>query len=126
MGPAGLTACAAGASVVRWTVTAMGPPLPVLAAVQLVHAATFAMQHLSAMLVLSRFVPAERAATAQALHAALGYGAPTGLMMLLSGWLYARYGGLVFLAMAVMGGSALALVGPLARVTARPAAAGSA
>ena len=100
LGPAGLTACAAAASVVRWSVTAMAPPLPVLAAVQLLHAATFAMQHLSAMLVLSRGVPPERAATAQALHAALGMGAPTGLMMLLCGWLYARGGGLAFLAMA--------------------------
>jgi len=75
------------------------------------------MQHLSAMLVLSRFVPSERAATAQALHAALGYGAPTGLMMLLSGWLYARYDGLVFLAMAVLAGLALFMVRPLARET---------
>ena len=119
LGPAGLTACAAGASVVRWTITAFAPPVPVLAAVQLVHAATFAMQHLSAMLILSRFVPAERAATAQALHSALGYGAPTGLMMLLSGWLFARHGGLVFLAMAAMSGTALILVGPLARETAK-------
>jgi PPP family 3-phenylpropionic acid transporter len=118
LGPAGLTACAAAASILRWTITALAPPVPVLAAVQLVHAATFAMQHLSAMLVLSRFVPAERAATAQALHAALGYGAPTGLMMLLSGWLYARHGGLVFLAMAVVAGAALFLVRPLARETA--------
>ena len=124
LGPAGLTACAAGASIVRWTVTAMAPPLPVLAVVQLVHAATFAMQHLSAMLVLSRFVPVERAATGQALHAALGYGAPTGLMMLLSGWIYARYGGLVFVVMAVMGGSALVLVAPLARITKRPVSPG--
>lgn len=123
LGPAGLTACAGVASILRWTITAMAPPLPVLAVVQPVHAATFAMQHLSAMLVLSRFIPAERAATAQALHAALGYGAPTGLMMLLSGWLYARYGGLVFLAMAVTGGAALGLVGPLARLTSRPMAA---
>jgi MFS transporter, PPP family, 3-phenylpropionic acid transporter len=76
------------------------------------------------MLVLSRFVPTERAATAQALHAALGYGAPTGLMMLLSGWLYARYGGLVFLAMALMGGAALAFVAPLRRITNRPVSAG--
>jgi PPP family 3-phenylpropionic acid transporter len=120
LGPAGLTACAAGASVLRWTVTAFGPPLPVLAVVQILHAATFAMQHLSAMLLLSRFVPMERAATAQALHSALGYGAPSGLMMLASGWLYARYGGLVFLAMAAAGGAALPLVGPLARVTGRP------
>ncbi|HEY3846421.1 MAG TPA: MFS transporter [Acetobacteraceae bacterium] len=115
LGPAGLTACAAGASVVRWGVTAMAPPLPVLAIIQLLHAATFAMQHLSAMLVLSRGVPPERAATAQALHAALGMGAPTGLMMLLCGWLYARGGGQVFLAMAACGGAALLLVGPMAR-----------
>ena len=115
LGPAGLTACAAGASVVRWTMTAFAPPLPILAIVQIVHAATFAMQHLSAMMVLTRFVPTDRAATSQALHAALGYGAPTGLMMLLSGWLYARYGGLAFLAMAVSGGAALFLVRPLSR-----------
>jgi len=119
LGPAGLTACAAGASVLRWTVTALAPPLPVLAVVQLLHAATFAMQHWSAMLVLSRFVPAERAATAQALHAALGYGAPTGLLMLVSGWLYARHGGLAFLAMAAVAGSAALLVGPLFRATTR-------
>jgi len=119
LGPAGLTACAAGASALRWTVTALAPSLPVLAIIQPLHAATFAMQHLSAMLVLSRFVPAQRAATAQALHAALGYGAPAGLMMLLSGWLYARHGGLAFLAMAVVGGAAVVLVRPLARVTNR-------
>jgi len=71
------------------------------------------MQHLSAMLVLSRAVPPERAATAQALHGALGYGAPTGLLMLLAGLLYARFGGAVFLAMAAIGGSAVVLVKPL-------------
>jgi PPP family 3-phenylpropionic acid transporter len=115
LGPAGLTACAAAASLIRWSVTACAPPLTVLAVVQLLHAATFAMQHLSAMLVLSRAVPAERAATAQALHGALGYGAPTGVLMLLAGALYARYGGLAFLAMAAIGGMALLLVWPLAR-----------
>jgi PPP family 3-phenylpropionic acid transporter len=67
------------------------------------------------MLVLSRGVPPERAATAQALHAALGMGAPTGVMMLLCGWLYAQGGGQMFLAMAACGGAALLLVGPLAR-----------
>ena len=113
LGPAGLTACAAAASVLRWSVTACAPPLAVLAAVQLLHAATFAMQHLSAMLVLSRAVPPERAATAQALHSALGYGAPGGLLMLLAGFLYARFGGMAFLAMAAIGGSALVLVRPL-------------
>ena len=117
LGPAGLTACAASASILRWTVMAAAPPLPVLVLIQPLHAATFAMQHLSAMLVLTRGVRPERAATAQALHAALGYGAPTGLMMLLSGWMYARYGGLAFLAMAVTGGAGWLLVAPLARET---------
>jgi len=115
LGPPGLTACAAAASLLRWTITAAAPPLPVLAVVQLLHAATFAMQHLSAMLVLSRTIPPERAATAQALHSALGMGAPTGLMMLLSGWIYARWGGAVFLVMAVMGGAALPLAARLRR-----------
>lgn len=115
LGPAGLTGCAAAASMLRWTIIAAMPPLWVLAPAQVLHAATFAMQHLSAMLVLTRIVPPERAATAQALHAALGYGAPTGLMMLLAGALYAHGGGLAFLAMAAASGAALLLVGPLAR-----------
>jgi MFS transporter, PPP family, 3-phenylpropionic acid transporter len=113
LGPAGLTACAAGASALRWSVTALAPPLTVLAAIQLLHAATFAMQHLSAMLLLSRAVPPERAATAQALHSALGMGAPGGLLMLVAGFLYAHFGGLAFLAMAATGGSALLLVRPI-------------
>lgn len=122
LGPAGLTACAASASLLRWTATAFELPLPVMILIQPLHAASFAMQHLSAMMLLSRFVPAERAATAQALHAALGYGAPTGLMMLVSGLVYARYGGAVFWVMAAMGGSALVLVRPLARAVNRRSA----
>jgi PPP family 3-phenylpropionic acid transporter len=118
LGPAGLTACAAAASLLRWGVTAAAPPLPMLAGVQLLHAATFAMQHLSAMLVLSRAIPPERAATAQALHSALGMGAPTGLMMLISGWVYARWGGLVFLIMAALGAAALPIAFKLRRVLA--------
>ncbi len=117
LGPAGLTAAAAGASVLRWTVTGLSPGLAVLALVQSLHAATFALQHLSAMQMLSRTIPPERAGAAQALHAALGMGAPTGLMMLLSGWLYARIGGHVFLAMAAVSGLALLLVRPLARAS---------
>lgn len=116
LGPAGLTACASVASVVRWGGMALAPPLPVLAVLQLLHAATFAMQHLAAMMLLSRNVPPERAATAQSLHSALGQGVPNGLMVLLTGLLYARLGGGAFLAMAVVSGLALGLVGPLRRV----------
>jgi PPP family 3-phenylpropionic acid transporter len=116
LGPAGLTGCAAAASVLRWSITAITPSLPVLAGVQLLHAGTFAMQHLSAMMVLTRSVPPERAATAQALHTALGYGAPAGLMMLLAGFLYARVGALAFLAMAAVAGTAVLLVPRLAAI----------
>ena len=115
LGPPGLTACAASASIFRWLVVAAAPPIPVLVAIQPLHAATFAMQHLSAMILLSRSVPTERAATAQALHSALGYGAPTGLMMLLAGWLYTYIPGSAFAAMAAFGGATLLLIKPLAR-----------
>jgi PPP family 3-phenylpropionic acid transporter len=115
LGPSGLTACAAAASLLRWSVTACAPPLPWLAAIQVLHAATFAMQHLSAMRVLTRVIPPERAATAQALHAALGMGAPTGLMMLVSGWVYARWGGLVFLLMAATGAAGLPIAWQMRR-----------
>ena len=116
LGPAGLTACAASAAVVRWTAMAFAPPLPVLACLQLLHAASFAMQHLAAMMVLSRSVPPERSATAQSLHSALGQGVPGGLMMLLTGFLFARYGNAAFLAMAVCAALALGLVAPLRRI----------
>ena len=117
LGPAGLTAGAALGSIVRWGALAAEPSVAVLAAVQLLHAATFAMQHLSAMTTLSRAVPPERAATAQALHNAMGFGIPNGLMMLMSGWLYQHHGALVFAAMAAVGGAGLVLVRPLARLS---------
>ncbi len=114
IGPARLTGLAATASLVRWTATAFVTGVPSLAMVQLLHAATFAFQHLSAMLVLGRTVPPGKTASAQTLHAALGFSAPTGLLIWLSGLLYARVGGLVFLLMAALGGSAVLLARPLA------------
>ncbi len=114
LGPARLTAVAAGASVLRWTATAFVIDVPALAVVQLLHAATFACQHLSTMLVL-RTLPAQRAGTAQALMSALGFSAPTGLLIWVSGQIYGVAGGLTFLLMAAVGGSALLTVPALAR-----------
>jgi PPP family 3-phenylpropionic acid transporter len=110
LGPARLTALAASGCLLRWTVLAFATTWPVLAAVQVLHAVTFAMQHLSAMTMLTRHAPPGRAAGAQALHAALGFSAPTGLLIWLVGLAYGRFGGLVFLPMAVIGGAALLLV----------------
>jgi len=119
LGPARLTAVAAAASIVRWTATAFVTDVPALAVVQLLHAGTFACQHLSTMLVL-RTMPAHRAGTAQALMSALGFSAPTGLLIWFSGQIYGEAGGLTFLVMAVIGGSALLLVPALARTFPRP------
>ena len=112
-GPARLTAVAACGCLVRWTVTGLTTALPVLIAVQFLHAATFACQHLSSMLVL-RALPPGRAGMAQSLLASLGYAAPTGLLIWVSGRLYGQAGGLVFLLMALVGGSGLLLVPGLA------------
>jgi PPP family 3-phenylpropionic acid transporter len=69
-------------------------------------------------MLLSRTIPPARSATAQALHSALGQGVPNGVMMLVTGVLYARFGGKAFLAMAVLSGLALGLVVPLRRIAA--------
>ena len=112
LGPARLTGVAAGACALRWTATALTTEAWLLAVIQLLHAATFACQHLSAMLVLQR-LPGERAGVAQTLLAALGFSLPTGVLVWLTGQLYAGLGGFVFLPMAVVGGAALLAVKPL-------------
>ena len=106
LGPARLTGIAASACLVRWTLTAVTSAVPLLAAIQLLHAGSFACQHLSNMLVL-RAIPAPRAALAQAVLAAIGFSAPTGIMIWVVGQFYASAGGTVFLFMAALGGSAL-------------------
>ncbi len=116
LGPARLTALAAGGCIVRWTALASTTALPVLAVVQLLHAATFGMQHLSSMAMLGRHVPPGRAAAAQALHSALGFSAPTGLLIWLVGLGYSRFGGLLFLPMAALGGAGLLLAARLAQL----------
>ena len=106
LGPARLTGIAALACIVRWTAMSFIVVVPGLAAIQLLHAATFACQHMSAMLVL-RALPIRRASTAQSLLSALGFTLPTGALVWLSGPIYGAVGGMVFLVMAAVGGSAL-------------------
>ena len=114
LGPARLTALAAGFSVLRWGATAATTDLAALAVVQTLHAGTFALQHLSTMQVL-RALPAARAGLAQTVVAAFGFSAATGLLTWVSGVLYARVGGGTFLVMAAVGGAAALLVPGLRR-----------
>lgn len=114
LGPAWLTALAASACILRWGAMAFVTDWPWLAALQLLHAGTFACQHLSAMLVLRR-LPGERAAMAQTLLAALGFSAPAAALIWASGAVYGAFGSLVFIPMALIGGAAAFTVVPLRR-----------
>lgn len=106
IGPGRLTMLAAGISAVRWVVLALVVDPWLLAGAQVLHAGTFALQHLSAMLVLRR-VGARRAATAQTWLAALGGSLPSAGLTWLAGQLYGWDPALAFLAMGAV--SALAL-----------------
>jgi MFS transporter, PPP family, 3-phenylpropionic acid transporter len=101
LSPLGLLALGGAAGVVRWTVTAFATALPVPAAMQLLHALTFAAAHLGAMHHLVRTVPPGRAVTGQAVLGALG-GLGMGLITLLAGEVYGAVGSLAYLAMAAI------------------------
>jgi PPP family 3-phenylpropionic acid transporter len=112
LGPLGLLALGGAAGLLRWLGTAYATGLPVLALLQLLHGLTFGAAHLGAMHHLARRLPAEQAATGQALYSALVGGVGQGLILLLAGSLYGSAGGLAYLAMAAIAatGAMLALV----------------
>ena len=112
LGPARLTALGAAACMLRWTALAFVTAWQGLVVLQFLHAATFAFQHMSTMMVLQRMPPG-RAGMAQTLMSALGFSAATGALVWVTGQLYAGWGGGVFLLMAGVGGAALAVVRPL-------------
>jgi MFS transporter, PPP family, 3-phenylpropionic acid transporter len=100
--PAGSIALAASAGAVRWFVTALTADVAVLSLIQPLHGFTFALLHLACMRLLAVAVPAQLAATAQAIYGTVGVGAATALLTLISGWLYARIGPSAFAAMGVL------------------------
>jgi PPP family 3-phenylpropionic acid transporter len=109
IGPRGLMALSGVGGIARWTLAGLLPGLPAAVGLQLLHALTFGAGHLGAMYYLSRTVPPNAAASAQALYAAISAGLGSGLVMLGAGALYADFAGRAYLFMAVL--SALGLVG---------------
>jgi PPP family 3-phenylpropionic acid transporter len=101
LGPTVLLAIGAAGGIARWTAMAFEPPVAMLPALQLLHALSFGAAHLGTMAFLTRAVPKELAATAQATVATV-----SGIVMAsatgLSGLLYAFSGSLAYLAMAAM------------------------
>ena len=102
LGPGGLLIVAGLGGVMRWLALGVTTSVPLLAVAQLLHAATFGCSHLGAMGFLHRAIPPGLGARAQGLYAAVAVGLVPGLMSPLTGWLYQHFGGLAFLAMAVL------------------------
>jgi PPP family 3-phenylpropionic acid transporter len=99
--PAGAIALASLAGALRWAVMAQTTSLAALALIQPLHGITFALIHLACMRLIARIVPPGLEGTAQALYAT-GAGLATALLILLSGFLYSRWGAQGFWAMAAL------------------------
>jgi MFS transporter, PPP family, 3-phenylpropionic acid transporter len=121
LGPAGAAMLAAAAGMVRWMIMAETTWLPALVAIQPLHGLTFALLHLTCMRLLAECVPGHLAATALTVYGTVGIGAPTALLILASGQLYAHFGAHGFWVMAALCAAAL----PLARTLREPAAGSS-
>jgi PPP family 3-phenylpropionic acid transporter len=112
VGGLGLMALAVLGGLIRWSLTAVVADFPTLAALNLLHAATFACAHLGAMRLLAAGVDADASATAQSLYASAN-AALLAVATLIVGPLFAGFGGLAYLAMlplSIFGGICVALL----------------
>jgi PPP family 3-phenylpropionic acid transporter len=107
-GPVTLLIAAATASIARWSLMSLSPPLLALIPLQTLHTLTYGASHLGAMHFISRAVPESAQGTAQALYATVASGLVMGGATLASGWLYAWAGGYAYLAMAILAAVGLA------------------
>lgn len=106
--PAVLLAIGGLGGALRWGFMAIGPGLPLLLALQTLHALSFAIVHLATVTLVARVVPAGRLASGQSLLAAIQTGIFISLSMALSGRLYQDQG-----AWAAYGAMALLCLGGL-------------
>lgn len=104
----------AGAAL-RWTGMAFDTGPAGAAALQLLHACSFALVHLGTMKFLNLAVPVRLSATAQSLFAVTAYGGLTGLVTLAAGPLYRAFEGGAYVLPAILALAAGALSIGLAR-----------
>jgi PPP family 3-phenylpropionic acid transporter len=91
----------ASCAVARWLITALAPPIAILAPVQLLHGLTFGMTQVGIMNLMVQQVPGHIAARGQGYLAACS-GIITGITYMLSGAIFARYGQNVYYVMAAL------------------------
>lgn len=101
-------------AVIRWVLNGLTSSLPLLILTQALHAASFGLTFLATLHYLRETTPPELQASAQGFYAAIGFAPLSGLISLISGWLYGAAAGQAFFAMAGMAalGTALAFALP--------------
>lgn len=102
--PATLVVIAAGSAVARWVLTALAPPIAILALVQLMHGLTFGLTQIGTMGLMVRHVPGHVMARGQGFLAACS-GMTASIAYVLSGVIFARYGQNVYYVMAAIAAS---------------------
>lgn len=108
-------------SVLRWTIWAFVPSVPVLLASQVLHGLTFGMLQVGFVQTLRRHAAPSLVAPAQGLYNALGTGVGTAAMTAIAGHWFDTSPALAFGAMAVCAGAGVPVILALSRAE-RPAA----
>ncbi len=87
-GPTTMLAIGGGAAAFRWVVVGLEPPLPILFAVQLLHALTFASAYLGSIEFLDRAAPLRLVNTGMTIMSTTGVGAVTGVATVIAGYVW--------------------------------------
>lgn len=116
-GPALLLAVGGAGAALRWSVTAMEPPLWVLFCIQTLHAFTFAATYLGTIEFLDRAAPTRLVNTAMTLMSTTGVGAITGLATVIAGFVWQNAGPSgAYAMMAAMGAAAFVIAIIIGRI----------
>ena len=91
----------AATAVARWVITALAPPIAILAPVQMMHGLTFGLTQVGIMGLMVHHVPGQIMARGQGYLAACS-GIVTGSAYILAGVVFARYGQNVYFVMAII------------------------
>jgi len=97
------------AGMARWSFEGATNSVFALSILQPLHGLTFALLHLACMRMMAASIPSNVAATAQSAYG-FASGLVTASVTLISGLLYAKYGGAAFFPMAALCGVALPFV----------------
>jgi PPP family 3-phenylpropionic acid transporter len=99
LGPARLLILGGAGAVVRWSALALAPALPVVVALQALHALSFTATFLASLQLIERLSPPQSASAAQTLNASVSVGLLTGLATAASGPLFDAVGARGYFAM---------------------------